>query len=305
MTKHVAVLLGGLSSEREVSLNTGAAVVSALCELGYQVTEIDANHNLAAALVETRPDVVFNALHGTYGEDGCVQGLLETMQIPYTHSGVLASAVGMDKQLAKTVFRQAGIPIAEGRVLNGSTIIEFGEDPLPRPFVIKPVADGSSVGVHIVLKDDKRNVQDLELEPERDYLIEAYIPGRELTVTVLDGKALGIIEIRPKDGFYNYRNKYTKGNTDYIIPAEIPKTLANQLMAWAEQAHHVLGCRGVTRSDFRYDEENEQCIILEINTHPGMTATSLVPKIAAHAGISFTDLINQLVTSATLDHAPR
>lgn len=298
-SKHIAILKGGLSSEREVSLVTGAAVAKAIGELGYRVTEVDVGRDIAQALTKLKPDIAFNALHGTYGEDGCVQGVLEFLQIPYTHSGVLASALAMNKPMAKTLFVTANIPCAEGKVLHRSELKKG--DPIKRPFVVKPVSNGSSVGVYIVKEEDD-TLQKERFEESEYYLVETYIPGQELSVAVLDGRALGAIEIRPKQGFYDYRNKYTSGMTDYILPAEVPATVLNQALEMARQAHDVLGCRGVTRSDIRYNPQNGQMAMLEVNTHPGMTPTSLVPKIARHAGIEFPTLIETLLREARCDN---
>lgn len=299
--KHVCVLKGGLSSEREVSLNTAAAVVKALKEAGYTVSELDVAATLAEDLRRLKPDVVFNALHGTFGEDGCVQGVLEILQIPYTHSGVLASSVGFDKPMAKVIFENAGIRCTVGKVMRRKDILENPSSLPPIPFVIKPTADGSSVGVLILTEaKDLENINELTLPNYEELLVETYVSGQELTVGVFDGKALGVIEIRPKEGFYNYKNKYTVGMTEYISPAPIPDDVTKQVMEMAERAHKVLGCRGVSRSDFRYD--GTHAYLMEINTHPGMTATSLVPKLAAAAGIPFPKLIDRLVQLAQLDH---
>lgn len=303
MSKHVAVLLGGLSAEREVSLKSGAACAKALRELGYRVTEIDVDTNVALKLAEVKPDVVFNALHGNYGEDGCVQGLLELMQIPYTHSGVLASAVAMDKPMAKRVFEAAGLTCPKGMVL---TLAELKKgDPMPRPFVVKPAAEGSSVGVYIVGEEDNRPLSVLlegEKENERQFLVEEYIAGRELTVAVLDDVPLGVTEIRPLSGFYDYTNKYTDGKTEHLCPAPLAEITAKALMEQAVIAHKALGCRGLSRADFRYDEDKnkENFYLLEVNTQPGMTALSLSPELAAYAGISFNQLVDRLVKGARL-----
>lgn len=298
--KHVCVLKGGLSSEREVSLNTAAAVVAALKETGYTVSELDVAATLAEDLRRLKPDVVFNALHGTFGEDGCVQGLLEILQIPYTHSGVLASSIGMDKPMAKIIFENAGIRCTRGRVFSHEELRDLKADPIPRPYVIKPTNEGSSVGVLIVKERDNVTLNELTLPDTPHLLVETFVAGQELTVGVFDGKALGVIEIRPKAGFYNYKNKYTAGMTEYISPAPIPDDVTKEVMEMAERAHKVLGCRGVSRSDFRYD--GTHAYLMEINTHPGMTATSLVPKLAAAAGIPFPKLIDRLVQLAQLDH---
>jgi D-alanine-D-alanine ligase len=303
MSKHIAVLKGGWSAEREVSLRSGAACAKALREVGYTVTEIDMGRDIAQKLAEVRPDVVFNALHGNYGEDGCVQGLLEIMQIPYTHSGVLASAVAMDKPMAKRVFEAAGLLCPKGVTLSLAELRP--KDPLPRPFVVKPASEGSSVGVYIVTEEDNRPLSVI-LEGEGDdtrlYLVEEYIAGRELTVAVLDGEALGVTEIRPLSGFYDYTNKYTDGKSEHLCPAPLDEKSTLAVMNLAVRAHKALGCRGLSRADFRYDFEknSENFYLLEVNTQPGMTALSLSPELAAYAGISFNALVDRLVQSAKL-----
>lgn len=292
--KHVAVLKGGWSAEREVSLSSGAACAKALRELGYNVTEIDVAPDIAEVLKREKPDVVFNALHGRYGEDGCIQGLLEILKIPYTHSGVMASSVAMDKPLAKVVFATVGLKVPVGKVMTGEELLK-GE-PMPRPYVVKPANEGSSVGVHIVREGDNRS---WVMGHGDSWLVEEYIEGREITVAVLDGKPLGVTEIRPKSGFYDYENKYTDGKTEHLCPAPLtPKEYAD-VMQMALDAHNAIGCRGLTRSDFRYD--GKDFYILEINTQPGMTSLSLSPEIAASVGISFNQLVQKLVEGARFD----
>ncbi|RIK95475.1 MAG: D-alanine--D-alanine ligase [Proteobacteria bacterium] len=294
MTKgrHIAVLMGGWSAEREVSLVSGKAVSKALGELGFSVSEIDVQRDIAAVLARLKPDVAFNALHGRWGEDGAIQGLLEILNIPYTHSGVLASAVAMDKPVAKHLFAGVGIPCAEGRVLSRDDLLQA--EPMARPFVVKPLNEGSSVGVHIVQPGDDWDLSDT---PAR-VLVERYIPGREIQVAVMDGRALGAIEIRPKSGFYDYAAKYTVGLAVHVMPAPLAAKAYDRVLDYAERAHRVLGCRGVTRSDFRYHEAEDEFYILETNTQPGMTPLSLVPEIAAHKGISFANLVAWLVDDA-------
>ncbi len=309
MTKYVAILKGGWSMEREVSLLSGSAVASALQKTGYKVVEIDVTPDIAAVLKELKPDVVFNALHGRWGEDGCLQGILETLQIPYTHSGVKASALAMDKVLSKKIFSLVGIPCAEDKTMTVDELFNadaFGIDPMPRPFVVKPYNEGSSVGVVIVHEEMifSRN----DTGPWQDMLgsdilmIERYLKGRELTVAVVDGKALSVTELRPKDGFYDYEAKYSEGMTDHIIPAEIDSDMILILKSLAEQAHHALGCKGVTRSDFRLDDSeggDNIPYILEINTQPGMTALSLVPEQAQSLGQSFEELVSWMTEDAS------
>jgi len=298
--KHVALIMGGLSSEREVSLSSGNAVYNALTTLGYKITKIDMGRDIALKLAEAKPDVVYNALHGTYGEDGCLQGLLEIMAIPYTHSGVMASAIAMDKKQAKHIFEAVGITCADGfeatreDILNGVV-----EDKIARPYVIKPVAEGSSVGVHVMLQGANKIITDTDLGRTSRFLVEKFIPGKELSVAAMDSGALGVIELKPMDGFYDYTNKYTDGKTVHIMPAEIPKNIYEQAMHNAYLAHITLGCRGISRSDFRYDENGDGKIyMLELNTHPGFTPLSLVPEIAGYKGISFKDLVEYLVNGA-------
>lgn len=298
MSKHVAVLMGGWSAEREVSLVSGAACADALETKGYKVTRIDVQRNIAEVLSTLKTDVVFNALHGRVGEDGCVQGLLEILGIPYTHSGVMASAIAMDKPMAKRVFEAAGLPCPKGQMV---TLADMQKgDPLPRPFVVKPHNEGSSVGVKLFLKDDNFFFT-AESWPYGEWaLAEEYIPGRELTVAVLGGKALAVTELRPHSGFYDYENKYTGGRTEHLIPAPLPKEIYDEAMRMAVAAHESLGCRGLSRTDFRFDESRGRngLFILELNTQPGMTPLSLSPEQAAYAGISFADLVATLVESA-------
>lgn len=298
--KHVALLAGGLSSEREVSLSSGKGVEVALIELGYKVTMIDMGRDVAVKLAEIKPDVVFNALHGTYGEDGCVQGLLEIMAIPYTHSGVMASSIAMDKKQAKHIFEAVGIKCSPGFEASRVEILEGKlEDRITRPYVIKPVAEGSSVGVHIMLPGSNKILQDNDLGRTSRFLVEKFIPGKELSVAVMDTGPLAVIELRPVDGFYDYTNKYTDGKTLHIMPAEVPKEIYDKAMHNAYLAHQTLGCRGISRSDFRYDSEGDGGLyMLELNTHPGFTPFSLTPEMAAYKGISFKDLVEYLVSNA-------
>ena len=293
----VAVLMGGVSAEREVSLTTGRAVCEAMDKLGYAVDPIDVGADIAAlaARLTPPPDAVFNALHGRFGEDGCIQGLLELMGIPYTHSGVGASALAMDKAAAKAVFRAAGIAVPEGAVAP----LAAAHDTMPAPYVLKPVAEGSSVGVVIV--EEGSNTAPLTEASwpfgER-VLVERYIPGRELTVAVQDGRALGVLEIRPYRGFYDYDTKYTEARADHLIPAPIDAGVEALARDFAERAHAALGCRSVTRADFRYDDSRGALYLLEVNTQPGMTPLSLVPEIAAHAGIDFPSLVKLMTEAA-------
>jgi D-alanine-D-alanine ligase len=306
MAKHIAVLLGGISAEREVSLSSGRACCRALEEQGYRVTPIDVHTDIATVLQATRPDIVLNALHGRPGEDGVIQGLLEVLRIPYTHSGVLASALAMDKDKAKAVMAAAGVPVAYGRVVN--RLEAARAHVLPPPYVVKPVSEGSSVGVIIVREDRTHPPQELLREdwPFGDQvLVETYIAGRELTCAVMGGKPLGVIEIKPATGvFYDYDAKYAKGGSIHVLPAELSPNIYQQVQELALTAHQALGCRGVSRADLRYDDTpggTGALVVLEVNTQPGLTETSLVPELAAHAGYSFGELVRWMVEDASLD----
>lgn len=299
MPLHVAVVKGGWSAEREVSLTSGAAVEKALLELGYRVNAIDVGHDIAEVLKQVKPDVVFNALHGRFGEDGCIQGILEVLEIPYTHSGVLASALAMDKPMAKKVFESVGLRCAEGGVFHKHAMI--AGDPMKRPYVVKPLNEGSSVGVTIVQEGEDFSFSEENWTFGEYVLVEKFIPGREVQVAVLDDKALGAIEIRPKGRFYDYEAKYTDGGAEHLMPAPLPKHRYDEVCDLALRAHRALGCRGLSRSDFRYYEGgDDQFYILELNNQPGMTPLSLSPEIAAHAGIPFNQLIEHLVRGARL-----
>jgi D-alanine-D-alanine ligase len=305
VSKSVAVLMGGWSAEREVSLSSGRECAKALADSGYRVRIVDVGCDLPALLraLEPRPDVVFNALHGSGGEDGTMQGVLEMLRIPYTHSGVLASALAMHKPTAKTLFRAAGLPVAEGLVARPEQLAEA--DPLPAPFVVKPVAQGSSVGVRIVRHNDnswRDEVKAWRFGPE--LLVERFIPGRELTVAIFGDRALGVCEIQTCASFYDYAAKYTAGGSVHRTPASIPSRVYEAALDIALRAHRALGCRGISRADLRFDDTPEgdnRLYLLEVNTQPGMTPTSLVPDIARHAGIGFDELVARLVESATCD----
>lgn len=303
MTKHVAVLMGGWSVEREVSLNTGDGCARALESVGYRVTRIDVQRDIADVLDRLRPDVAFNALHGRYGEDGTIQGVLEILRIPYTHSGVLASALALRKDRAKTVVAAAGVPVARGVTL--SRFEAAKKHPLPPPYVLKPVNEGSSVGVIIVKKGREHPPQEVAREdwPCGDMLLaESFVAGRELTCAIMGDRSLGVTEIRAATGeFYDYDAKYTKGGSIHICPAQILPKIYQQIEECALTAHQAIGCRGVSRSDFRYDDESDTLVWLEVNTQPGMTETSLVPELAAHAGLNFGELVKWMVEDASLD----
>ena len=297
--QHIAVLMGGWSPEREVSLISGAECAKALRSLGYQVSEVDVTRALDKQLAELKPDVCFNALHGVGGEDGEVQGLLEVLQIPYTHSGVRASALAMDKQLSKQVFAGIGLPIADSILVEKGTL---SGHPMTPPYVVKPVNQGSSVGIDIVV-DGSNTVPDSLTDKGWAFdgmaMVEAYVAGRELTCAVLGHEALDVMEIVPSNGWYDYRAKYEEGGSRHDIPADIPTALAEQIQQASLAAHMALGCRGVTRADFRYDGEADRLALLEINTQPGMTPLSLVPEMAAHRGMDFTQLVQWIVEDAS------
>nr|WP_199899390.1 D-alanine--D-alanine ligase [Sneathiella glossodoripedis] len=269
---------------------------------GYQVTAIDVTRDIASELVKLSPDVCFNALHGRFGEDGTVQGMLEILGIPYTHSGVLASALAMDKPAAKTVFEAAGLRCADGRVMSRQEIL--GGADFPAPLVIKPLNEGSSVGVTILLENENRTLKDVPWTFGNEVLVESYIPGREIQVAVMGNEALGAVEIRPLGRFYDYEAKYTSGKAEHLMPAPIDKDRYDEVLKMAVRAHEALGCRGVSRSDFRFDDTDggsAHFYLLETNTQPGMTELSLVPEIAGYAGISFEDLVRWMVEDASCD----
>ena len=294
----IAVLKGGRSAEREVSLVSGAECAAALRQEGYRVVEIDAGPDLAQALIEAKPDVVFNALHGRWGEDGCVQGLLEWLGIPYTHSGVLASALAMDKRRAKQVFRAAGLPVAEGLLASREEV--RASHPMPPPYVVKPNNEGSSVGVYLVHDRANGPPQLSEAMPEQ-VMVEAFVPGRELTVTVMGDRALTVTDILT-DGWYDYDAKYKPGGSRHVVPAEIPREIFDLCLEHALSAHVALGCRGVSRTDLRWDEARGPAglVLLETNTQPGMTPTSLSPEQAtAAAGLSFGAFCRWMVEDAS------
>ncbi|MGM0583070.1 MAG: D-alanine--D-alanine ligase [Pseudomonadota bacterium] len=296
----VAVLKGGRSAEREVSLVSGDKCARALEAAGWDVVEIDADPDLPARLAETAPDVVFNALHGRWGEDGCVQGLLEWLRIPYTHSGVLASALAMDKARAREVFAAAGLPVAEGRLVTREEAASA--HPLPPPYVLKPYNEGSSVGVHFV-KEGANTPARLPADAPEVLLAEAFVPGRELTVSVLGDRALAVTDIISKTGWYDYEAKYGAGGSDHVIPAEIPAEIEAACLDIALRAHRALGCRGLSRADLRWDvaRGRDGLILLEVNTQPGMTPTSLSPEQAAHVGMDFEALVSWLVEDASCE----
>ena len=295
----MVVLMGGPSAEREVSLSTGRECAAALREAGYSVTELDAGADVAERLVALKPDAVFNALHGRWGEDGCVQGILEWLRIPYTHSGVLASALAMDKSRTKLAYSMAGIPVAESGIYDKAAVA--AGHVMPPPYVIKPNNEGSSVGIYIVTEDANRPPAIADTMPDR-LMVEQYVPGRELTVTVMRDRALCVTEI-VTEGWYDYHAKYAPGGSHHVLPADIPDEVTSACLAHAKKAHVVLGCRGVTRTDFRWDDTKGLAglFALETNTQPGMTPTSLVPEQAAHVGVSFPELCGWIVGDASCD----
>ena len=300
---HVAVLMGGWSNEREVSLTSGKGVAEALRSRGHRVTEIDMNRDVAERLAEAKPDVVFNALHGVPGEDGSVQGMLDLMGLPYTHSGLVTSVIAIDKELTKQRLVPHGIPMPTGTIVTSESLFEG--DPLPRPYVLKPVNEGSSVGVAIVAEGGTYGdpIGRDTVGPWQEFaelLAEPYIKGRELTVAVLGDEALAVTELKVPSGFYDYDAKYTAGVTEHVCPADLPPAIAQRMMDLAREAHRLLGCQGASRSDFRWDEEQGEAgiFLLEVNTQPGMTALSLVPEQAKARGIAYAELVERIVEEA-------
>ena len=303
---HVAVLMGGWSSERPVSLMSGEGVARALESRGHRVTRIDMGRDVALKLAEAAPDVVFNALHGTPGEDGTVQGMMDLMGLTYTHSGLATSVIAIDKELTKQALVPHGVPMPGGRIVETAELFE--RDPLPRPYVLKPVNEGSSVGVAIVTDDSNfgnpisRDAKGPWQEFDR-LLAEPFIRGHELTAAVLGDRALMVTELKPKSGFYDFDSKYTDGMTEHVCPAEIPDEITEACKALALQAHRLLGCRGTSRSDFRWDDQRglEGLFLLEVNTQPGMTPLSLVPEQAKHCGMDYADLVEAIIAEALAD----
>ncbi len=306
MTRHVAVLMGGLSAEREISLRSGSACAKALAEQGFRVTPVDVGHDVATVLATLAPDVAFNALHGKFGEDGCIQGVLELLRIPYTHSGVLASSVAMQKDVAKVVMAAAGVPVPKGRVVHRLEAAKTHV--LPVPYVLKPISEGSSFGVFIVKDASAPPPAELSAEDWSHgdlMLAEQFVAGRELTCAVMGDRALDVIEIVAADGgWYDYHAKYAKGGSKHLLPANLKPKIYQTVQHLAIEAHRALGCRGVSRADFRYDDRPDgsgELAVLEVNTQPGMTETSLVPEMAAFAGYSFGELVKWLVEDASCD----
>ena len=306
MAQHVVVLMGGLSAEREISLRSGEASAKALESQGFRVTRLDVGHDVAERLAEIRPDAAFNALHGRFGEDGCVQGVLELLRIPYTHSGVLASSAAMNKEVAKVIMSAAGVPTPTGRVVSRAEAARAHV--LPPPYVLKPVSEGSSFGVFIVKESDLAPPAELsqaDWSHGETMLAERFVAGRELTCAVMGERPLDVIEILAADGgWYDYHAKYAKGGSKHVLPADLKPNIYQQVQRLALEAHRALGCRGVSRADFRYDDRpggTGELVVLEVNTQPGMTETSLVPEMAAFAGYSFGELVRWMVEDASCD----
>ncbi|MBI5644866.1 D-alanine--D-alanine ligase [Candidatus Kaiserbacteria bacterium] len=297
----VAILMGGWSAEREVSLRSGAACANALENSSHTVYAIDVGRDTGEKLRQNKPEVALNMLHGPLGEDGCIQGLLEILQIPYSHSGVLASALAMNKPRARDIFQRAGIPVAVGKVV--SRFFAAENHPMRPPYVIKPIANGSSVGVFIVDEKDepKTELGASDWKYGDEVLVEMYIPGKELTCAVMGENALGVIEITSDLEFYNYDAKYSPGGSKHLLPAPIPEYMYEQVRNLACAAHRALGCRGISRSDFRYDPHTGTLVCLEVNTQPGMTEVSLVPELAAYAGYTFPQLVEWMIADASLN----
>jgi len=299
--QHVVVLKGGWSPEREVSLRSGAACTEAAKAAGYKVTAVDVSHDIAEVVKALKPDIALNVLHGPFGEDGCIQGVLEILEIPYTHSGVLASALAMNKARSRDIFKMAGIPVAEGQVV--SRFFAAMSHAMQPPYVIKPIASGSSVGVFIVREGDAppQEIASPTWKHGESVLIEKYVAGHELTCAVMGDRALDVIEITSDLAFYDYEAKYAPGGSKHILPAPLDAAAYGRIQDLALKAHEALGCRGISRTDFRYDDKTGELICLEVNTQPGMTATSLVPELAEHAGFSFPALADWMIKDASLN----
>lgn len=296
--RHVVLLQGGMSSERFVSCESAKSVSRALIENGYCVTSVDPGADIGKVLLELAPDVVFNCLHGTYGEDGCISGLLNMMRIPYTHSGVLASSIAFNKLTIRQLFSSCeGVKLTHSLVVTKKQHLQ--NDPIPRPYVIKPLTQGSSVGVQIIFEEDEFNFATYDFPYGEQVIVEEYIRAREIQVAVLNGKALGALEIKVlKNRFYDYQTKYTQGYAQHIMPAELSRQQTQKVLAISEHVYSTLGCNGIARAEFLYQEATDTFYFLEINTHPGMTSLSICPEIAQYAGISFNDMIEQILASA-------
>ncbi len=296
----MAVVGGGMSAEREISLISSSAVNKALVDSGYEVTFIDMGMNIASVLLNVKPDMVYNCLHGAYGEDGCLPGLLNILRIPYTHSGVFASSLAFSKMHSKVWFAANNIKIAKSIIINKSDNIQ--NDPISRPYVIKPLTQGSSIGVEVIFVEDDFNFANYDFPYSNQVMIEEYIKGREMQVAVLNGKALGILEINLlKRRFYDYETKYTKGLAQHLCPAPLQKNIYNKLLEESEKLYQTMNCRGIIRAEFIFDENKNELFALEINTHPGMTPLSIVPEIAALQGIDFCSLVEKILQAASID----
>jgi D-alanine-D-alanine ligase len=298
---HVVLLMGGLSTEKEVSITSGKRVMQALRELDYHFTAVDMGRDIAQVLSQLKPDVVFNALHGTYGEDGCIAGVLELMAIPYTHSSVMASAIAMNKAISKELFKAAKIKCATHFIINKSD--NYQQDPMPRPYVIKPIAEGSSVGVELVFAEDDFDIRNYNFPYGDSVIVEQYIKGRELQVAIFADKAIGALEIVPLKKFNDYAAKYTQGMSHHINPAKLSAAEQQKLFALAEAAHKILGCRDISRVEFIQSAKDDEFYILEVNTHPGLTPLSSYPEMLEVAGISFNKLVESLINKASVDYS--
>lgn len=300
-SKHIALVAGGMSAEREVSLMSAQGVLKTLIKLGYQVTFVDMGADISRALNEIKPDIVFNCLHGTYGEDGCLPGLLNIMRIPYTHSGVLASSLALCKIKSKELFAYHDIPIIKSVIVNKSDKLK--SDPMPRPYVIKPGNQGSSIGIELVFEKDYFNFQNYDFPYGDKIIIEQYIAGPEMQVAVLNGKPIGVLEIELlKRRFYDYNTKYTEGMANHIYPARVTQNVYNQLMNTAKKAYNILGCKGLARVEFIYNNKENKIFILEVNTHPGITSLSICPEIASYNGIDFEQFIEEILATANFEN---
>ncbi|AZL15464.1 D-alanine--D-alanine ligase [Rickettsiales endosymbiont of Stachyamoeba lipophora] len=295
--KHVLLLMGGESAEREVSLISGRGISKALKEKNYQTTSVDVGYDIANIIEQIKPDVVFNALHGTFGEDGNIQGILNILRIPYTHSGLTCSAICFNKLLTRYMVEAHGVNMAKCKVVNKGNI-NLNEEPMPRPYVIKPTCEGSSIGIEVVLEQDNFSFNEYQWDHGDELIIEEYIPGQEIQVAVIDGKAVGALEIKTHRKFYDYEAKYTPGGSVHIYPAELPIEKYQEVLSISEKVFNLLGCKDVSRVEYRYHQEQKKFYFLEVNTHPGFTPTSIVPEICAANGTSYNDLVEFLVEKA-------
>ena len=301
MSKHVVLLVGGKSRERKVSEMSGESVYKALIELGYKVTKLNPGDNFINELINLRPDIIFNCLHGTFGEDGAIPGILEWLRIPYTHSGVKASAIAMDKIVTKNLAFTHNINTPKHIEIKSEDLfdmLEKGVEPINYPYVIKPIDQGSTIGIYFIMDEKSIKPKRADWDFGEKILIEEYIPGQELSILVFRDKSIGVLELKPKSNFYDYESKYIEGLTEHIYPAMIPKDIEEKVMEMALTMHKTIGCRTISRSDFRYDGNRREVFFLELNTHPGFTELSIVPDIAHHNGISFKKLVEQLIQDA-------